>query len=127
MIETLRDFAVDGIDGRIASNPAPDILVGIEAGSVLDGYSSLIKLLPKNNTVLVPLAIGGDMDWFAAFAGDGPVFLRVTKRGFDTVVEVVDEPSATAMDNLVWMMNQLPKEIEPKYDFDIEVTFDPSG
>jgi len=127
MIETLRDFAVDGIGGRIASNPAPDILVGIEAGSALDGYSPLIKLLPKNDTVLVPLAIGGGTDWFAAFAGDGPVFLRATRVGFDTVVEVVDEPSATAMANLVWMMNRPPKEAEPEDDFDVEVTFDPGG
>ena len=125
MIESLRDFAIDSIEGRIASNPVPDLLAGIETGSALDGFSLLIKLIPKDNVVLVPLVLGGDVAWYAVFAGDGPVFLCATKQGSDKVIEVADEPSAAVLANLMWMMNPSPKRIES--DFDLEVTYDPGG
>lgn len=126
MIETLRDFAIGSIEGRIASNPVPDLLAGIEAGSALDGFSLLIKLIPKDDVVLVPLVLGGNVDWYAVFAEDGPVFLRATKQGSYKMIEAADEPSATALANLIWMMNPSPKKVEPE-DFDLEVTYDPGG
>lgn len=125
MNKNLSDFAVDGINGRFTDNPVPNILAGLEVGSALKGFSTLIKLIPTGDTVIVPLLLGGGIDWYAAFAGDGPVFLRVTRTAeADTVIEVVDEPSAEALVNLLWMMKQT--EVEPE-DFDLEVTYDPGG
>lgn len=125
MIEILRDFAVDGIEGRIVSNPVPDLLASIEAGSALDGFSLLIKLIPKDDVVLVPLVFGDDVDWYAVFAEDGPVFLSVTKQGPDKMIEVADEPAAAALTNLIWMMD--PSTKAESEDFDLEVTYDPGG
>lgn len=125
MNKNLSDFAVDGINGRFADNPVPNILAGLEVGSALKGFSPLIKLIPAGDTVLVPLSLGGGIDWYAAFAGDGLVFLRATKATeVDTVIEATDEPSAAAFANLMWIMSQTG--VEPD-DFDLEVIYDPGG
>lgn len=123
MNKNLNDFATNGIDGKFADNPVPDLLVGIEVGSAIKGFSMLIRLLPANDTVLVPLSIDGAMDWYAAFT-DGlfrrVTFLRVEHGQIDKIA-VSDVPSPTALANLAQIL--LPPSDEP--DFDVEVVLEP--
>lgn len=126
MNKAMLDMAVNGIGGRFAENPVPEFLVGIESGSAIGGFSHLIKLIPADDTVVVPLLVGGEgPDWYAAFAGNGPVFLRVDHGEWDKV-SVADDLPPTAFANLVWIMSPGEPPDGSDGDFDLEVTFDPS-
>lgn len=118
MNKAMLDMAVNGISGKFMENPVPELLAGIETGSALGGFSCLIKLIPVDDTVVVPLLIGGEgPDWYAAFAGDGPVFLRVD-HGDPDRISTADDLPPSALANLMWIMS-------PPASDDLEVTIDP--
>jgi hypothetical protein len=114
----IRKMAIGGIGGRFVENPVPNLLVGIEAGSAFDGFSQMIKLIPADDTILVPLSVGGGVDWYAAFAGADPVFLRVDRGEMDRI-SVADSLPPTALANLAW--------VAPSAEDDFEIVLDTEG